>query len=84
MSYSPILPIDSGRYGTAEVKKIFSDESRLRYMLMVEAAVSKVEGLLKIIPEEASKEICSKCSMRMYPIVCGRILKRLQSMKQPL
>jgi len=63
MSYSPILPIDSGRYGTAEVKKIFSDESRLRYMLMVEAAVSKVEGLLKIIPEEASKEICSKCSM---------------------
>ncbi|MBC7090517.1 MAG: adenylosuccinate lyase [Nitrososphaeria archaeon] len=63
MSYSSILPIDSGRYGTSEVKKIFSEESRLRYMLMVEAAVSKAEGLLKIIPEEASKEICSKCSI---------------------
>jgi len=63
MSYAPILPIDSGRYGTNEVKKIFSDESRLQYMLKVESAVAKAEGLLKIIPEDAAREICSKCSI---------------------
>ncbi|MEM2073325.1 MAG: adenylosuccinate lyase [Nitrososphaeria archaeon] len=62
MSYIPILPIDSGRYGTDEVKRIFSEEARLKYMLMVESAVAKAEGILKIIPEDAAIEISSKCN----------------------
>lgn len=62
MSYAPILPIDSGRYGTDEVKKLFSEEARLKYMLMVESAVAKAEGILKIIPEDAAIEISSKCN----------------------
>jgi len=35
-----ILPIDTGRYGTPEMKKIFEQESRLQRMLDVEAALA--------------------------------------------
>ena len=29
----PILPIDSGRYGSREMREIFEDERRLKYQL---------------------------------------------------
>ncbi len=36
----PILPIDTGRYGTPEMKAIFEEENRLQKMLDVEAALA--------------------------------------------
>ncbi|MCX8188409.1 MAG: adenylosuccinate lyase [Nitrososphaeria archaeon] len=77
MSYTPVLPIDSGRYGTDEVKKIFSDESRLKYMLMVESAVAKAEGVLKIIPEDAAIEISSKCNTDFVPYKLWKDIERV-------
>src|SRR5690242_11019484 len=53
----PILPIDSGRYGSREMRAIFTDERRLQYQLDFEAAVSKVQARLKMVPEDAAKEI---------------------------
>lgn len=36
----PILPIDTGRYGTPEMRRIFEEETRLQKMLDVEAALA--------------------------------------------
>ena len=36
----PILPIDTGRYGTPEMKRIFEQEYRLQRILDVEAALA--------------------------------------------
>ncbi|MDW0155764.1 MAG: adenylosuccinate lyase [Nitrososphaeraceae archaeon] len=53
----PILPIDSGRYGSNEIRKIFEEENRLRYQLNFEAQVALSQGKLRMIPLKASREI---------------------------
>jgi adenylosuccinate lyase len=53
----PILPIDSGRYGSNEIRRIFEEENRLRYQLNFEAEVALFQGKLNLIPLNASKEI---------------------------
>jgi len=67
MSGVPVLPIDSGRYGSVEAKTIFSEESRLKYMLKVEAVVATAEASLKLIPLKAAKEISSKSNIKLVP-----------------
>jgi adenylosuccinate lyase len=52
-----ILPIDSGRYGSKEIRKIFDEESRLQYQLDFEAAVARAQAQLGMIPSEAADEI---------------------------
>ena len=52
-----ILPIDSGRYGSNEIRKIFDEENRLRYQLDFEAKVALSQGKFNLIPLNASKEI---------------------------
>src|ERR671921_1835965 len=56
----PILPIDSGRYGSKEIKKIFEEEQHLQYQLDFEAAVSAAQAYIKMIPENASDDIIKK------------------------
>ncbi|CAC11663.1 probable adenylosuccinate lyase [Thermoplasma acidophilum] len=51
-----VSPIEY-RYGRRQVKKIFDDETRLNYMLKVEAAIAKAESELGIIPQDAYNEI---------------------------
>ena len=53
----PILPIDSGRYGSNEIRKIFEEENRLRYQLDFEAQVALSQGKFNLIPLDASREI---------------------------
>src|SRR5687768_6016977 len=53
----PILPVDSGRYGSKEIREIFDDIRKLDYQLRFEAEVAKAQGELGVIPEGASKEI---------------------------
>jgi adenylosuccinate lyase len=53
----PILPIDSGRYGSKEMRDIFEDERRLQYQLYFEATVAQVQAQLGIIPADAADEI---------------------------
>src|SRR6476660_5401442 len=53
----PILPIDSGRYGSTEIRKIFDEETRLVYQLDFEAEVALSQGKFNLIPLNASKEI---------------------------
>jgi adenylosuccinate lyase len=53
----PILPIDSGRYGSKEMREIFEDEKRLQYQLDFEAAVAQAQAQMNVIPADAAKEI---------------------------
>ncbi len=53
----PILPIDSGRYGSKEMRDIFEDVSRLQYQLDIEAAVARAQAKVGILPDVAAKDI---------------------------
>jgi len=45
------------RYGTSEMKAIWTEEQRLRYLLRVEVALSRAEAELGVIPKEAADQI---------------------------
>ena len=60
----PILPIDSGRYGSKEMRQIFEDERRLQYQLDFEAAVAQAQAQLGMIPADAAKEIARAARSR--------------------
>ncbi|UCH89056.1 MAG: adenylosuccinate lyase [Thermoplasmata archaeon] len=51
-----VCPLDF-RYGRDEVKKIFSEESRLQKQLEVEGALANAQSELGIIPKSAAKKI---------------------------
>src|ERR671924_2259074 len=53
----PILPIDSGRYGSNEIREIFEDKRRLKYQLDFETTVAQVQSQLGLIPADAADEI---------------------------
>jgi adenylosuccinate lyase len=56
----PILPIDTGRYGSDEIKRIFEEQNRLDYELEFEASVAEAQGEVGLIPVKAAKEIALK------------------------
>jgi adenylosuccinate lyase len=64
----PILPIDAGRYGSEEVKRIFEEEQVLKYNLEFEAVVAEAQGMLGIIPKDASNEITYKARSNLVRI----------------
>jgi adenylosuccinate lyase len=45
-----ILPIDSCRYGSEEMKEIFKEDMKLQYQLNFEAEVAISQAKLNIIP----------------------------------
>ncbi|MBA3750744.1 MAG: adenylosuccinate lyase [Nitrosopumilus sp.] len=53
----PILPIDSGRYGSKEMKAIFEEDKKLDYELKFEAAVAEAQAKVNLIPQDAATEI---------------------------
>jgi adenylosuccinate lyase len=60
----PILPIDTGRYGSPEMLKIFDEENRLQKMLDVEAALAWAHSQVGNIPEKDAQKIVEKASTR--------------------
>jgi len=60
----PILPIDTGRYGTPEMRRIFEEENRLQKMLDVEAALALAHAEVGNIPIEDAKVIAERASTR--------------------
>jgi adenylosuccinate lyase len=60
----PILPIDTGRYGSPEMLKIFDEENRLQKMLDVEAALAWAHSQVGNIPEKDAKKIIDKASTK--------------------
>jgi len=60
----PILPIDTGRYGTAEMRKIFEEENRLQKMLDVEAALAWAHAEVGNIPQKDAEKIVAMASLK--------------------
>lgn len=60
----PILPIDTGRYGTLEMRRIFDEKNRLERMLEVEAALAWAHGQVGDIPKEDATKIVEKASTK--------------------
>lgn len=59
-----ILPIDSGRYGSTEMRRIFEEENRLQCMLDVEAALARAQAKVGDIPATDAGTISKKASTR--------------------
>ncbi|MDH5419096.1 MAG: adenylosuccinate lyase [Candidatus Bathyarchaeota archaeon] len=60
----PILPIDTGRYGTPEMRRIFDEENRLQRMLEVEAALAWAHGEVGEIPKRDAEKIVERASTK--------------------
>jgi len=60
----PILPIDTGRYGTPEMKRIFEEETRVQRMLDVEAALAWAHAEVGDIPMEDAEKIAAMASTK--------------------
>ena len=64
----PILPIDTGRYGTTEMLEIFEEETRLQKMLDVEAALAWAHAEVGNIPRKDAEKIVRMSSLRYVKI----------------
>ncbi len=53
----PILPIDTGRYGTREMLKVFEEKNRLQKLLDVEAALAWAHAEVDDISEKDAERI---------------------------
>ncbi|MGQ0771461.1 MAG: adenylosuccinate lyase [Nitrososphaerota archaeon] len=53
----PILPIDSGRYGTPQMLAIFDDQKKIEYQLQIEGAAAISQGEIGLIPKSAAQNI---------------------------
>jgi len=59
----PILPIDTGRYGTSEMKRVFEEETRVQKMLDVEAALAWAHAEVGNIPRKDAEKIAAMASL---------------------
>ena len=72
----PILPIDTGRHGTPEMRGIFEEENRVQKMLDVEAALAWAHAEVGDIPRNDAERIEAKASLKYVKI--GRV-KEIES-----
>jgi len=64
----PILPIDTGRYGTPEMRAVFEEENYIQKMLDVEAALAWAQSEVGDIPKEAAEKIMQMASTKYVKI----------------
>jgi len=64
----PILPIDTGRYGTPEMLRVFEEENYIQKMLDVEAALAWAQSEVGEIPREAAEKIMEMASTKYVKI----------------
>ncbi len=64
----PILPIDTGRYGTPEMLKIFDEETRTQKLLDVEAALALAHAQVGNIPRKDAEKIAEMASTKYVKV----------------
>ena len=64
----PILPIDTGRYGTPEMLRIFEEDARIQRLLDVEAALAMAHADVGNIPRKDAKIIASRASTKQVKV----------------
>jgi len=65
----PILPIDTGRYGSPEIRSVFEEETRFQKMLDVEAALVWARAQVGDMPREAAEEIERHASTKIVTVL---------------
>lgn len=60
----PVLPIDTGRYGTPEMLSVFQEETRVQKLLDVEAALAWAHAEVGNISKDDAKKISAKASLK--------------------
>lgn len=64
----PITPIDTGRYGTPEMLKIFEEENRAQKLLDVEAALALAHAEVGNIPKKDAEKIAAMASIKYVKV----------------
>jgi len=64
----PILPIDTGRYGTPEMLEIFKEENYFQKLLDVEAALAWAHAQVGNIPKEDAEKIMRMASTKYVKV----------------
>ncbi len=64
----PILPIDTGRYGTPEMLRIFEEENRVQKLLDVEAALALAHAEVGNIPRADAEKIAEMASTKYVKV----------------
>jgi adenylosuccinate lyase len=64
----PILPIDTGRYGTPEMLRIFDEETRTQKLLDVEAALALAHAQVGNIPKKDAEKIAEMASIKYVKV----------------
>jgi len=64
----PILPIDTGRYGTTQMLKIFEEETRVQKLLDVEAALALAHAEVGNIPRKDAEKIATMASTKYVKV----------------
>jgi adenylosuccinate lyase len=72
----PILPIDTGRYGTPEMRSIFEEEIRVQKLLDVEAALAWAHAQVGDIPRKDADKIGVMASLRHVKLSRIREIER--------
>jgi len=72
----PILPIDTGRYGMPEMRKIFDEENKLQRMLDVEAALAWAHGEVGDIPKFDALKIIEVASTKYVKLDHVKAIER--------
>jgi adenylosuccinate lyase len=72
----PILPIDTGRYGTPEMLKIFDEENRVQKLLDVEAALALAHAEVGNIPKKDAEKIAEMASTKYVKVERVKAIER--------
>jgi len=72
----PILPIDTGRYGTPAMRRIFEEENRLQKMLDVEAALAWAHAEVGNISKKDAEKIVQMASTKHVKLSRVKAIER--------
>ncbi len=64
----PVLPIDTGRYGTPEMLKVFQEDTRIQKLLDVEAALALAHAEVGDIPKKDAEVIAQKATIQYVKV----------------
>ena len=72
----PITPIDTGRYGTPEMLKIFEEENRVQKLLDVEAALALAHAEVGNIPHKDAEKIAAMASTKHVKVERAKAIEK--------
>ncbi len=72
----PVLPTDTGRYGTPEMLKVFEEEARVQRLLDVEAALALAHAEVSNIPLKDAEKIAAMASTKHVKITRVKAIEK--------